>query len=206
MYTSTSSDKVKENVMARICSLIDELVESKDSQRQQYLFDVFALVVMSNTKLLVCGMGASGKDTLINSMVTRLPDIFKKMIWNTTRPIRDGENDGVDYHFSTTVPVDVDDLVHLALYNVNGLIWAYWLTKTEWNLGNVTVVSPEFLHDDKTIDLVEDSIVFYLEVSESERIQRLNLRNDADSVERRIKSDNISFKDISNYYDYIIES
>ncbi len=46
----------------------------------------------------VMGKSASGKDTIYRELKKRLPD-FKSIIMYTTRPIREGEQDGVEYFF-----------------------------------------------------------------------------------------------------------
>lgn len=51
---------------------------------------------MKNKKLVLIGKSAAGKDTLRNTL---LADGFKPAISCTTRPIRPGETDGVNYHF-----------------------------------------------------------------------------------------------------------
>ncbi|MBR4343666.1 MAG: guanylate kinase [Lachnospiraceae bacterium] len=47
------------------------------------------------------GKSSSGKDTIYKKLLERLPDRFKTIISYTTRPIRDGEKDGVEYFFRT---------------------------------------------------------------------------------------------------------
>ena len=54
---------------------------------------------MDKRILIICGKSASGKDTLLNRVVDELG--YKRIISTTTRPKRDGEVDGVDYHFVT---------------------------------------------------------------------------------------------------------
>lgn len=46
----------------------------------------------------VMGKSASGKDTIYKELVKRLPQLKTVQIY-TTRPIRDGEKDGVEYFF-----------------------------------------------------------------------------------------------------------
>ena len=46
----------------------------------------------------VMGKSASGKDTIYKELVKRLPELKTVQIY-TTRPIRDGEKDGVEYFF-----------------------------------------------------------------------------------------------------------
>ena len=50
----------------------------------------------------VMGKSASGKDTIYKKLLERFPGL-KTVVTYTTRPIRDGETEGVEYHF-TSVP------------------------------------------------------------------------------------------------------
>lgn len=45
------------------------------------------------------GDGGSGKTTLISELVRRHPDMFRKVVTCTSRPMRSGEIDGEDYYF-----------------------------------------------------------------------------------------------------------
>ena len=47
----------------------------------------------------VMGKSASGKDTVYKLLLERMPEL-KTVVLYTTRPIRDGEREGVEYHFS----------------------------------------------------------------------------------------------------------
>ncbi len=49
----------------------------------------------------VMGKSASGKDTIYKRLLKKLPQL-KKVVLYTTRPIRDGERDGVEYYFTTS--------------------------------------------------------------------------------------------------------
>lgn len=49
--------------------------------------------------LFLCGKGGTGKDSVMGFLVRKYPDIFERFVITTTRPMRDGEVDGVDYHF-----------------------------------------------------------------------------------------------------------
>lgn len=68
--------------------------------------------------IVILGASASGKSSLAKDLVEANPE-YKRIITYTTRPIREGEVDGVDYHF-----IDQDkfeDLVEqgfFAEYNV----------------------------------------------------------------------------------------
>ncbi|KAF5021767.1 hypothetical protein F66182_6217 [Fusarium sp. NRRL 66182] len=51
--------------------------------------------------LVICGPSGVGKGTLIKLLFSRHPDTFTLSVSHTTRGPRDGESDGVDYHFVT---------------------------------------------------------------------------------------------------------
>lgn len=50
---------------------------------------------------VLMGKSATGKDTLYKRLMEEKQLPFKAVTGYTTRPIRDGEQDGVDYHFVT---------------------------------------------------------------------------------------------------------
>ena len=53
----------------------------------------------------IMGKSATGKDTVYKELLKRLPDL-KTIVPYTTRPIREGETDGVEYHFRTISELD----------------------------------------------------------------------------------------------------
>lgn len=54
---------------------------------------------MNKTVLMLMGKSGSGKSTLERRLVEDYPDEFHKVVSLTTRPMREGEVDGVDYKF-----------------------------------------------------------------------------------------------------------
>lgn len=56
---------------------------------------------MDKIKIIaLCGKAGAGKDFLLNRICANHPE-FYKIVSNTTRPIREGEKDGISYHFLT---------------------------------------------------------------------------------------------------------
>ena len=48
---------------------------------------------------LVMGKSATGKDSVCEALLRRFSGKLKKIVPYTTRPIREGEKEGVEYHF-----------------------------------------------------------------------------------------------------------
>ena len=53
----------------------------------------------------IMGKSATGKDTVYKELLKRFPDL-KTIVPYTTRPIREGETDGVEYHFRNISDLD----------------------------------------------------------------------------------------------------
>lgn len=76
----------------------------------------------------IMGKSASGKDTLFKKLLAECPKM-KKMVLYTTRPIREGETDGVEYNFVR--PEDLDKfekegkLIEKRVYNTVHGPWIY---------------------------------------------------------------------------------
>lgn len=124
------------------------------------------------------GKSSSGKDTIYNMLRAALP--FSVIVPYTTRPIRDGEQDGETYHFVTEEDVDRYEkegkIIELRAYHTVHGIWKY-LTVDD---GQVNLRE----HDYLVIGTVEayqklseyygkDKIVpIYIEVDDGIRLQR----------------------------------
>jgi guanylate kinase len=67
----------------------------------------------------ITGPSCSGKTTLVKELIRKYPDYYCKVVSFTTRSIRDGEVDGVDYHFiSKEEALDSINSKQLAEYEV----------------------------------------------------------------------------------------
>ena len=49
----------------------------------------------------IMGKSSTGKDTIYNKLLSKYPDELKRVVMYTTRPKREGEEDGVTYNFVT---------------------------------------------------------------------------------------------------------
>lgn len=74
------------------------------------------------------GKSASGKDTIYKRIRERYPDL-KTIVLYTTRPMRDGETDGVEYHFTTKEALkafeDAGKVIEIRTYQTVHGPWSY---------------------------------------------------------------------------------
>lgn len=153
-------------------------------------------------KIIVTAESAGGKDHLLTGLTNMG---LKPCIKTTTRPIRSNEIDGITYHYTNN-----DDFVNLLTemivyqkfdleINCEKKIWFYGLTKEQFDLGQVCIMTPAEINS-LSSEQRNVSTVIYVNIDESIRRKRLEKRNDKnDSITRRIDSDAFDFKDFTNY-------
>lgn len=76
------------------------------------------------------GKSSSGKDTIYRELFKRSDISLKKIIPYTTRPIREGEEEGREYHFCNEDQVtqlqNADKIVELRTYDTVYGVWKYF--------------------------------------------------------------------------------
>ena len=77
----------------------------------------------------IMGKSSSGKDTIFQRLKEALPE-FKTIVLYTTRPIRAGEQDGVEYHFVKEETLkafeEKGQIIELRAYNTVHGVWKYF--------------------------------------------------------------------------------
>lgn len=163
---------------------------------------------MSNL-FYIMGKSSSGKDTIYKRIRERMN--INTYILYTTRPIREGEKEGVDYHYISNEKMEElikegKVLEKRTYQTVNGP-WTYATVADEQlqQDGNIiTVGTLESYRDIKEYykDKVDTKLVpIYISIDEQERRKRAIEREEKQAnpnyneVERRIKADNIDFSD-----------
>ena len=58
-------------------------------------------IIRSLKPVVICGPSGVGKSTIINKLMCEVPSVFGFSVSHTTRKPREGEVDGVNYHFIT---------------------------------------------------------------------------------------------------------
>ena len=146
------------------------------------------------------GPSGSGKDTVLKEVLKKNPNDFHKIINCTTRPMREGEVNGVDYFFISpeTFAEQVLNFDMIEATNFND--WFYGTSKDALvnNAINIGVFSPEAVEallESPEIELM----VLELAASDKTRLLR-QLNREANpnvhEIIRRFKADEEDFADL----------
>lgn len=129
---------------------------------------------------------------------------YEKLITYTTRPIRDGEVQDVDYHFITVqeflLKQEDDFFFESVFYSTN----YYGTAISDIKCDKYVIVDPNGLKRYKESGIF--CVAFYLDATPSVRMQRMMERNDSsESIERRMELDEKHFsKDIKKRCDFTL--
>lgn len=141
--------------------------------------------------ILLTGPSASGK-TEIAKELTKIYGI-KKVVTHTTREIRKGEIDGIDYHFVTKSEFiklkNEGNFVETTFYNNN----YYGTSKKELGSDKVLVIDP--VGKDSFLKLNNPkNIFFFINANKELRKKRMIERGDSsENIEQRLKKDETWF-------------
>jgi len=165
--------------------------------------------------LVLCGYSATGKDTYQNMLLEQNKDL-KRALSATTRPIRPGETDGVEYIFLeenlyNMIKKDgkiLSERTYYTIQNGENAVWHYGLIKRDFeNEDCITILDHEGAARVRNIlgpDLVR---IAYFETIDAELYRRSEGRQDEPAeFERRLKDDKIKFIGIENIADLTINS
>lgn len=79
---------------------------------------------------VLMGKSAIGKDTIYKELLNNKSLDLKEIVIYTTRPIRDGEKDGVEYLFVSNDELEElknqDKIIEIRQYNTVGGLWSYF--------------------------------------------------------------------------------
>ena len=159
--------------------------------------------------LCLVGMTCTGKTTLLDALVHKFG--YERLVSFTTRPMRDGEVEGVNYHYISDEQFEKLNkdgfFAETTSYNVaNGETWKYGTAKKDLTDDKIVILNPyglKELRKDKSLNIV----AFYLFASHGEIWNRLRQRGDSsDEAARRIEADKKDFEDIIEYVDFGINT
>ncbi len=157
----------------------------------------------------IMGKSATGKDTIYKKIKENIE--IKEYILYTTRPIRVGEKDGVNYHFTTHDEIEnckqQGKVIESRTYNTVQGPWTYATIDDEQlkQQGNILTVGTleSYIKMKKYYENNTETkvIPIYIHIDEDERRKRAIEREkeqekpDFAEVERRLKADNIDFSE-----------
>ncbi len=129
--------------------------------------------------IVLMGASASGK-TEVAKMLGKIFNI-KKVVTHTTRPMRPGEVNGVDYNFVPLAEFSAlkakDAFVETVEYNGN----FYGTSKQEMGTNKVLIIEPTGLQPIKALKN-DQIVVFFMQASRSVRRQRMVARGDNPNI------------------------
>lgn len=158
---------------------------------------------------VIVGKTASGKTTIVDRLVS-LHD-FSKIITYTSRPIRKGEKQDVDYHFISEEYfkhlIDNDFFAEWKSYDTTEGTWYYGtaLEDLENNTDNSVIILTPDGYRDVCKKLAKKPMCIYIYANNSTIKKRLVLRGDNENeANRRLAHDNADFKGFEYETDKII--
>ena len=125
------------------------------------------------------GKSSSGKDTLYQELLRRCPKLHSVVPY-TTRPIREGERDGVEYHFADDKKLaaleEEGRVIELRAYDTIHGIWKYFTVDDgQIDLGKDSYLMIGTLESyEKMLNYYGESnlVPIYIEVEDGERLMR----------------------------------
>ena len=155
------------------------------------------------------GKSSSGKDTIYKMLLEKKELELQRIVPYTTRPIRIGEKEGVEYHFTDEAGLrrleDAGKVVELRSYQTVRGIWKYFTVddgQIRLEAENYLVIGTleayqkmkEYFGEQKVCPL-------YVELENEERMRRAKLREeqqekpDYAELERRFRADEEDFSE-----------
>lgn len=165
---------------------------------------------------IIMGKTCSGKNAVVKELVSRG---WSQIITYTSRPKRRGEKNGREYFYISdddfANKINSGYFAEWKSYDVNGKIWYYGSPSEEIieasldDKNHVIILTPQGVED--TLSFLSKYIsdyqinIIYLYANRSTILNRLQKRKDKnDSIERRMRADDIDFKNATSLADKII--
>ena len=155
---------------------------------------------MKNKKKIIAffGPSAAGKDTLAHKLYEMCPDTSHWIVSHTTRPPRDYEIDGKDYHFVTVEQFTQMILNYEMMEATSYRDWFYGtaydsLSDDKINIGVFNLEGIKCIIEDNSLDVLP----VYVQASDKTRLQRSLQREenpDCDEICRRFMADKKEFQ------------
>ena len=131
----------------------------------------------------IMGKSSSGKDTIFKKLKELLPQ-FRTIILYTTRPIRAGETDGVEYYFTDEAKLESLEkqgaVIEMRAYHTKCGVWKYFTAddgQIDLEQYHYIVIGTLQSYEEMRRYFGEDRLVpVYIEVEDGERLSRALMR------------------------------
>lgn len=158
--------------------------------------------------IALIGEAGTGKDTIMKKLLEKYPGYFHEIISHTTRPIREGEVDGVNYHYIT-------DAEFLDLMANNQMLessefnhWFYGTSLTACSEGkiNIGVFNPEGIRSLQARDDVWVKVYRITTFPKERLLRQLNREENpnVNEIIRRYRTDLTDFTEDKLTFSYTI--
>jgi guanylate kinase len=168
----------------------------------------YKMLLLKQTLIIIVGRSGTGKSSLVRNFNRHNPDYAKTIITTTTRPMRAGEVNGVNYHFVIKQDFErmiaEDKLVEYVEYQG----YYYGTTKDEFDYSRTNIVVVEPVGLEHIRNFFKDSFrifVVKLDAPDAIILERM-LRRDqpVEDIVKRYKEDKSRFENI--YHDILINT
>ena len=171
--------------------------------------------------ILLIGCMASGKDTILKEMINE--GYAEPVISHTSRPMRKGEKDGIEYHFVSAEEMlkmkENNEFIEFKSYKAaNNEKWYYGVNKNSLEKGlsknYILIVDitgmrqiKEYFKDDKNMEIT----TIFLDADKETRRKRAIRRDDitlekVKEIERRLKADDKEVYPFKEECDLILQN
>lgn len=136
----------------------------------------------------IMGKSSSGKDTIFKKLKEILPQ-FRTIILYTTRPIRAGETDGVEYYFTDEAKLESLEkqgaVIEMRAYHTKCGVWKYFTAddgQIDLEKYDYIVIGTLQSYEEMRLYFGKDRLVpVYIEVEDGERLSRALMREQQQS-------------------------
>ena len=150
-----------------------------------------------NKILALVGEAGTGKDAILHGVMTLYPDRFHEIVSYTTRPPREGEQDGINYHFVTEEEFNKLDLLESSSFNG----WHYGTASFSLieNKINIGVFNPQGIYSLLGLNHYDTRIIRVTCNDKSRLLRQLNRENlpNVDEIIRRYGADKKDFEEFN---------
>ena len=155
--------------------------------------------------IALIGEAGSGKDRIMSEVLASRPALFNEIISCTTRPMREGEAEGINYYYLTEEEF-IDRLLDgqmLEATNFNGWYYGTSYEALRSDVPNIGVFNPAGIYALLEREDIELTVFRIITLSKTRLLRQLNREENPNTNEivRRFMTDTEDFSELN--FDYI---